>query len=193
MREAMVQAIGTAARARGGSEPLCDGRPVAARNLHVTLAFLGSVPERRLPELAGLARAAAEGLGCEPATTDSSPFWLELVFDHLEHWRAAQVLCASPAEPPKSVIALARGLQDGLVRRGFVPDLKPFRPHVTVMRKVGRSGPMDPMGKIDPVVWRFAELALIESRTLPEGALYSVVGSYPLCNDKNAANNNETP
>lgn len=195
MREAMAQAIREVASARRESDPVCGGRLVPARNLHVTLAFLGSVPERRLPELAGLARGAAASLGSEPATMDSPPC-LELVFDHLEHWRSAQVLCAAPGEPPKSVVALARRLQDLLVRRCFAPDLKPFRPHVTVIRKVGRAGPMDPMspmGKMRPVVWRFTELVLVASRTLPEGALYSVVESYPLCSGTNAANNSETP
>ena len=176
MRQAMAQATRKAARASGG-------RPVPMASLHVTLAFLGSVPERRLPELADLARTAAESVG--PA--------LELRFDHLEHWRAAHIVCAAPAEPPMPVAVLARALQDLLVGRGFTPDLKPFRPHVTVVRKVARPGSMDPLGKAHPVIWRFAELALIESRTLREGALYSVVGSYPLCSGKNAANNIETP
>jgi RNA 2',3'-cyclic 3'-phosphodiesterase len=164
MREGMAQASHKAARASGG-------RPMPAGNLHVTLAFLGSVPERRLPELAEVAGGAAETFG--------SP--LELTFDHLEYWRAARLLCALPAEPPAAVAALARKLQDLLIGRGFVPDLKPFRPHVTVARKVGRPGPV---GKMDLVIWRFTELALIESRTLPAGALYSVVESYALCGGK---------
>src|SRR5579883_616458 len=60
MREAMVQAIREPVRASGG-------RPVHAGNLHVTLAFLGAVPERRLTELAEAARAAAEDMGSDPA------------------------------------------------------------------------------------------------------------------------------
>ena len=86
--------------------------------------------------------------------------------------------------------ALARGLQALLTEGGFAPDLKPFRPHVTVVRKVSRPGPA---GKMDRVVWRFTELALIESRTLAEGALYSVVESYALCSGTKAENNSETP
>lgn len=199
MRQAMAQAIRKAARASGG-------RPVPAQNLHVTLAFLGSVPGRQLRELAEIARAAskveravvlartrtpeaargAAETGPETGTRLSSetlssrcPF--ELAFDHLEHWRAAQLLCALPAEPPLWAAALARSLQALLTRGGFAPDLKPFRPHVTVVRKVLRPGPMDNMHL---VVWRFTELALIESRTLPEGALYSVVESFPLCGDQ---------
>jgi 2'-5' RNA ligase len=171
MREAMMHATCDAARASGG-------RLVPAANLHVTLAFLGSVPEPRLKELAALARGAAR------------PGHLELAFDHLEHWRGAQLLCALPTEAPATVAALARRIQDGLAASGFAPDLKPFRPHVTVVRKVSRPR----RGEIiHPVVWTFTELALIESRTLPEGALYSVVESYPLCSGTKTANNSETP
>jgi RNA 2',3'-cyclic 3'-phosphodiesterase len=175
MRQAMAAATREAARASGG-------RAVPTENLHVTLAFLGPVPECRLRELGDVAREAAEGVG--PA--------LELSFDHLEHWPAAHIICASPAEPPVPVAALACKLQDLLVSRGFSPDLKPFRPHVTVVRKVVRSGGMGQLVQAHPVVWRFTELALIESRTLPQGALYSVVESFPLCGGTNAANNSET-
>src|SRR5215469_1034661 len=69
-------------------------------------------------------------------------------------------------------------------------NIKPFRPHLTVARKVVRPGAV---GKMHPVIWRFTELSLIESRTLPEGALYSAVESYSLCSYKNSANNSETP
>jgi 2'-5' RNA ligase len=192
MREAMAQATRKAVRARPGSDPVCGGRPVPADNLHVTLAFLGSVPERRLPDLAAVAEEATKTLGPALASANSPEGALELAFDRLEYWRAAKLLCAVPAEPPAAVTALARKLQDLLVGRGFTPDLKPFRPHVTVVRKVVRPGTMDALGKLHPVVWRFTELALIESRTLPRGALYSVVGSYSLCGGTNAANNSET-
>jgi 2'-5' RNA ligase len=175
MRQVMAQAIRKAARASGG-------RPVPAESLHVTLAFLGSVPERRLSELAEIARKAAGSAGGEAlspasACADGPGGVLQLTFDHLEHWHAAHLLCALPAEPPAPVVTLARRLQDSLANGGFAPDLKPFRPHVTVVRKVSCPGRME---KMHPVVWSFTELALIESRTLPEGALYSVVESYAL-------------
>ena len=82
-----------------------------------------------------------------------------------------------PAEAPAPILALARRLQDVLAGSGFAPDLKPFRPHVTVVRKVSRPGRID---QIHSVVWRFTEVALVESRTLPEGALYSALESFPL-------------
>lgn len=162
MRQAMAQAIRETVRASGG-------RPVMPANLHVTLAFLGSVPERRLPELAQVARAAARDDAGEP---------LELSFDHLEYWRPAHLLCAAPAEASERTAALAGRLHSALLTSVFAPDLKPFRAHVTVARKVLRAGAA---GEMHPVLWRFSTLALIESRTLPAGALYSVVESYGLC------------
>ncbi|HVC30312.1 MAG TPA: RNA 2',3'-cyclic phosphodiesterase [Steroidobacteraceae bacterium] len=164
MREALAEATRETARASGGW-------PVPAGNLHVTMAFLGSVPQRRLGELAEAARAAAPG-----PERDA----LGLSFDHLEYWRAAQLLCVAPAEPSAPAAALAGRLQARLAQSGFAPDLKPFRPHVTVVRKVSRPGRI---GKMQPVEWSFTQLALIESRTLPEGSLYSVVESYALCGE----------
>ena len=183
MRQAMAQATRKAVRASGG-------RPVAVGNLHVTLAFLGSVPERRLPELAEIARAAAplpapatvSAPGSARSTAGDSveriASRLAITFDRLEHWPAARLLCALPAEPPAPAVALAGRLQERLAACGFAPDLKPFRPHVTVVRKVSRPGRIDEMHS---VLWSFTELALIESRTLPEGASYSVVEAFPLC------------
>lgn len=183
MRRAMAEATCDVARASGG-------RPVPAGNLHVTLAFLGSVPERQLKPLAEVARGAAQSLRSALAGEGARGSPLELAFDHLERWRAAQLLCALSAAPPARTVALARSLQALLTANGFASDLKPFRPHVTVARKVSRPSPL---AKMSPVVWRFAELALIESRTLPEGALYSVVEAFPLCGGRYSANNSKTP
>ncbi|MGH8169930.1 MAG: 2'-5' RNA ligase family protein, partial [Steroidobacteraceae bacterium] len=127
------------------------GRVVPAANLHVTLAFLGSVAERQLARLAEIGRGVARVFGSDLAGEAASGSPLELRFDHLEYWRAAQLLCALPAEPPAGTMALARRLQARLIESGFAPDLKPFRPHVTVARKVSRPSPTI---KMNPVVWR---------------------------------------
>jgi RNA 2',3'-cyclic 3'-phosphodiesterase len=167
MRQALAEAARNAVRTSGG-------RPVRTENLHLTLAFLGSVAERRVPELEEIGRqAAASRAGREPS--------LDIAFDHLEYWRTAQLLCALPAAPPAALVALARRLQALLGGRGFAPDLKPFRPHVTVVRKVLRPGRI---ASLHPVLWRFTELALAESRTRPEGPLYTVVAPFPLRRDQ---------
>lgn len=179
MRQAMAYATRKAARASGG-------RPVPASNLHVTLAFLGSVPELRLPELAEAGRNAAQSLRSAPAGANSPAHPLELAFDRLEHWRSARLICALPVQPPASVAALAFELQRLLVGCGFAPDLKsswsvginitgPFRPHVTLARKVHRE---PRIMEVQPVTWSFTDLVLADSKTLPEGSVYTVLERF---------------
>ncbi len=79
-REALAHAIRKAVKS-------CGGRPVPPESLHVTLAFLGSVPESGVPELGSLAREVAESLPREAGP-------LRLRFDRLVHWKRAQILCA---------------------------------------------------------------------------------------------------
>ena len=157
----------------------CGGRPVPDHNLHATLAFLGSVPEERVAELDGIARAGArEFRGGGP---------LLLTFDRLEHWARPQILVAlgpdehgaAGAPHAGAASALAATLKDATAAAGFSPDLKLFHAHVTVARKVRHAPPPE---ATHAVHWEFAAFALIESRTLPQGPLYSVVACYPLVN-----------
>jgi len=154
----------------------CGGRGVPDANLHLTLAFLGSVPESRLEELSPIARRVAAGLPAEAA-----PLAVRLAA--LEHWARAQVLVARGREEAEhgatasGVAVLARNLTTETAAGGFRPDLKPFRAHVTVARKVARAPRVIDM---HDVLWSFGAFALIESRTLPEGPVYSVVESFVL-------------
>ncbi|HYB63945.1 MAG TPA: RNA 2',3'-cyclic phosphodiesterase [Steroidobacteraceae bacterium] len=153
----------------------CGGRPVPEENLHVTLIFLGSVPEPRLPELSALARRTAAAF-----PLDAVPIAVSL--ETLEHWGKAQVLTVlecreqAPAATPGAA-TLARILSTATAAAGFSPDLKPFRVHVTVARKVARPPRSSAMRKVE---WSFDDFALVESRTLEEGPVYSVVESYLL-------------
>lgn len=162
-RERLAETVHAAVRGSGGS-------PVPAVQLHLTLAFLGSVPVPRVAQLTGMADAVAHAAGLPGGR-------LELALDRLEHWRRPQVLCALPSRPPATLGALAARLIESLRAAGFAPDLKPFRAHVTVARKVAR--PSEPAA-LPPVRWRFNAFALIESLTLESGPVYSVVEAYSL-------------
>lgn len=162
-RAALTDAAGKAVRHSGG-------RPVPAANLHVTLAFLGTVPERRTDELRRLARAQAAAYACERP--------IALTFERFDYFRRAQVLCVLAAEDDSAAAQpIARALQDASAAAGFNPDLKPFRAHVTVARKVMRA---TVPAALRTVVWEFSAFALVSSRTEPAGPVYSVVESYPL-------------
>ncbi len=174
MQAALAAATASAVRS-------CGARAVPTRNLHVTLAFLGSVPEGRLGEIVAVADAVQGALGAR--TSD-----IELSFDHIEYWKKAGVLCATPGAPTQMAAALASDLKERLVASGFVPDLKPFRAHVTLARKVSHGTADTGM---QSVAWRFNEYTLVESRTAPEGSSYSTVRSWRLYADtsKNTGKN----
>lgn len=153
----------------------CGGRPVPESKLHVTLAFLGSVPESRIGELSAIARRGAAGF-----PRDALPLVINL--EGFEHWLKPQLLTVLERKeelgaPPSGAAALARILGSETAAAGFSPDLKPFRVHVTVARKVTRTPPSSEMRKVQ---WTFDAFALVESRTLAEGPVYSVVESYLL-------------
>ncbi len=143
------------------------GRPVPVENLHVTLAFLGGVPEASMAALVEVARDLS--LRAQPVI---------VTLDRIDYWRRAQILCAAASREPAGAAAIAEGLKSALSAGGFRPDLKPFRAHVTLARQVRRAPPAAGM---PAVTWSFEEFVLIESRTLPEGSSYSVVESWTLC------------
>jgi RNA 2',3'-cyclic 3'-phosphodiesterase len=157
------------------------GRPVPTHNLHVTLVFLGSVAEDRLSELGALAARVA-------GTDVASPS--ELVFDRIEYWKRSRILVAmaSPSAGAAAAGALAAKLLEAASSAGFAPDLRnlglpgdapisPFRPHVTVARKV--PGPIAAVD-IDPLPWGFTRFALVQSQRGPDGSEYSVLATFPL-------------
>jgi len=170
-RAALVHATRKAVR-------LCGGRPVAEDNLHTTLLFLGSVAESRVSEVATLGARAAAEIPMERGDVLAPP---RFVFDQIELWQKAHVLVATPSASSGSGYVVANALVASLQRvtsgAGFAPDLKPFRPHVTLARKVAF---LKTVLRMAPVVWRFTAFALVQSRTEAEGPVYSAVESYPL-------------
>jgi RNA 2',3'-cyclic 3'-phosphodiesterase len=162
-RAVLAHAIRKAARS-------CGGRPVPEHNLHATLVFIGSVAVSRLPELRILAADVASAQVVAP---------FELTFDRVEYWPKPHVLVATAGATAGVVSAgaLARALLEAMQRAGFDPDSKPFRPHITIARKVGK---MTQVPEIHPIRLAFNSFALVASRTLPEGPVYSVVESFVL-------------
>ena len=97
---------------------------IPATNMHATLCFLGAVAEEKVSAL----RAAAAHVRSRGVS---------LSFDTLEYWPKPKIICATGADSGMaSAAALARVLTDEVVAAGFTPDIKPFRAHLTLARKV---------------------------------------------------------
>ena len=149
-----------------------QAQPVAATNLHATLCFIGAVPDENLAPL----RAAADAVRGHSA---------RLAFDTLDHWTKPKILCATAAETALSAPAhaLAERIGDAVTAAGFTPDLKPFRAHLTLARKVNARRAAEgawPRDLSPPLHMRCENFVLMRSDRGASGSIYSVVASWPL-------------
>jgi 2'-5' RNA ligase len=149
-----------------------QAQPVAAANLHATLCFLGAVPEEKLAVL----REAADSARGRGTT---------LTFDALDHWLKPKILCATAPETAESAPAreLAQRIGAATTAAGFAPDLKPFRAHLTLARKVNARRAAEAAWPRDlslAVRVHCDRFVLMRSDRAASGSIYSVVASWPL-------------
>jgi len=148
-----------------------DGMPVPPGNFHVTLAFIGAVPGRTFADC-----VQAGGQAPKPA--------VELTFDAVEYWARPKVAVAMPVAVPDAGRAIEAGLWSALEPFGFERDVRPWRPHLTLVRKVRRPPPDNlRMAPIDPPAAPAWRLALVESIARPEGVRYKPLAEWPLRGD----------
>jgi 2'-5' RNA ligase len=141
-----------------------QARRVAAENLHITLAFPGSVTAR---VQAGLEAAAGRVRG--------GPF--ELAIDRLGYWRGPRIIWAAPSETPAELWSLAAALRDILAACGLEPETRPYQAHITLARKAGR-GPG--ISRVSAIPWPVSQFSLVESVSDPASVRYQVLHSWPL-------------
>jgi 2'-5' RNA ligase len=143
-----------------------DGaRRLAAQNLHLTLAFLGSVAEARLPEVL----AAAGEIRAAPFT-----FTLERV----SYWSRPRLLCLTGGRGHAPLERLAAALGAGLAERRLPHDAQPFRAHLTLARKLRESVAETRLAP--PLTWHATRFCLVASTTHPEGARYTPLADWRL-------------
>ena len=140
------------------------GKRVRADNLHITLAFLGSVDAQTRSCL----EAKAGAILC-PA--------FNLALDRAGFWPRPRVLWLGAEESPQPLQELVRGINRCIAECGLEPEKRPFHAHLTLLRKAKRGTQWD---SPEPIQWPVDEFVLVESSTLPEGAEYRVIARWPL-------------
>jgi 2'-5' RNA ligase len=148
------------------------GRTSRPDTIHLTLAFLGEVPEAALPTLCALA-----------AELKAPPF--ELVIDRLGFWPHNHLLWAGCSTTPAPLQDMVVDLQNTLIAAGFTPDLagRRFTPHLTLLRKVpviSQPGSAEPLPEISPLPWHCSRWVLVRSRSNAQGASYQAIGDFLL-------------
>jgi len=164
-----------------GHEELCDPalRVVPAQALHITLAFLGYLPEKEIAALGEI----VSGLR-SPAPT------IELGDPIAKPSLRRARLFALPATSPGAV-ALQAELEEALVsKRLYKPEKRPFWPHLTVarVRPAGRGSkrprPVErPPGSLTRELLqpsRPVRVRLYRSELNPKGARYTPLAQVEL-------------
>jgi len=155
---------------------------VEAQNIHLTLKFLGAVPDASAARAAGILRACAGGV---------APFSLEIAgaggFPDLKRPRVVFV-CA--VDQPPAAAGLARRLNERMAEVGVERDDRPYQNHITLgrVRPSRASGSSDEPGHLARLTQRLeslqgksfgsmrvTELTLMESKLTPAGPIYSPV------------------
>ncbi len=159
VRDALLAAMGGVAGARWQRDD----------QLHLTLRFIGEVDRHRAADI-----AAALGRVQVP------PFALALAsvgsFDRRGRIDALWV----GVTPQTEVSALAKRVDQALVRAGEAPETRAFLPHVTVARFGRDAGPLAgfPLQPLPVAPFPITGFALWESRLGHEGADYRIVERY---------------
>lgn len=107
------------------------GRPVAAANLHLTLAFLGDISvekQKALSLLAGRIRQSG----------------FTLTIDDAGQWLRSNVVWIGPRHAPLGLIQLANMLRAQAARSGCYQSPLPFHPHITLYRSTPRAVAIPP-------------------------------------------------
>jgi 2'-5' RNA ligase len=139
-----------------------SGRPVDPKNYHVTLAFVGEVPDARLAVMQQIGRSLRV-----------SRFTFE--FDSIEFWRDSKVVVAAARVASPGLLDLWAKLNDsiGLPRERL-------RAHVTLARKVTQAPVPQAMS---PIEWQATNYSLIRSDTGGVQSAYTVLDTWSLLDE----------
>ena len=157
-------------------------RWVPADSYHITLKFLGEVPEPRLPELrAALSQVAARSLGFTIALRTIGAF---------PNFRRPRVfwIGAANAEP---LVRVQKGVDEIYAPLGFPTEAREFHPHLTLGRvstplSTAEAAAAERAGNTVEYEENVAvrSIELMQSRLSPKGARYEAVYSVQLPGQK---------
>jgi 2'-5' RNA ligase len=146
------------------TQATAGGRAIAAANIHVTLAFLGSVPAEKLEHaIAAGHRVAGESTA--------------LVLTEARYWPRSHIVWVGPKVAPAPLAKLATDLHRVLAAAGFTLDEREFVAHVTLLRDVPRLRGLPDLPEVE---WPITEFVLARSETAPTGSVYTILARFPL-------------
>jgi RNA 2',3'-cyclic 3'-phosphodiesterase len=156
-----------------------DVRWIPPENVHLTLHFLGGVPDARVADVkAAVSAAAAAGaphLSLEVKGAGGFP-----------NARRPRIVWLGVGGDVAALGLVVADLGKRLTPLGFPPEARPFSPHLTVGRAreqrgaPGLGGALAHAAEAEGVAWRVSELVVFESFLSPKGPRYEAIHRAPL-------------
>lgn len=139
-------------------------RPIPNDNLHVTLQFLGNVDEN-----------AYKCLEKKVFQTYIQPF--KLCLNLYGYFKKPQITWLGSSSCPTELKRLVNHLNNIALQCGIELDEQPYKPHVTLFRKVQKAEFPD---KLFDITWNVKEFHLLESVSHENTTIYNKLVTYPL-------------
>ena len=146
-------------------------------NLHLTLKFLGEIPQTFVPDISSAASRAV---------ADLAPFSVSLEQTGIfpTHGQP-RVLWIGINDSSKKLSELHARLEEESANAGFAKDSRPFHPHLTVarLRQPRHARTLAATHReleFEPAEIAVAELLVIRSELSSDGSKYTVVSRHPL-------------
>ena len=156
-------------------------RWIKAEGVHLTLKFLGNVSEGRLDSIVPAMGRATENV---------APFSLRIQdVGAFPNMGSPRVLWAGIQGEVEPLLQLQARLDETLADQGFLPETRPFSPHLTLARVRGRlsfrerqqlTEAMESARGMTGVDMPVHRLSLMESTLTPGGAVYTRRGQISL-------------
>ena len=140
----------------------CQGHILEKNNWHITLAYFGT--------------SNADTQICleqQAENIKAQPFDLNLSI--CGFWKKPAVAWLAPSSTPDELKQLAYDVQQNIIPCGYTPEVRDYRPHVTLVRKAKH---VPSVNEIQPIPWSVDKFCLVESVTSENGANYQVLKSW---------------
>ena len=134
------------------------GRMVPAKNIHMTLRFLGDVD-------------ASQQWALEARLAEFVFQSVTLSLDRVGYWPRAGILWLGPRKTPRALSIVVQRISNQLRALGYRVDGRGFKAHVTLARDARAAKHF----VFNPVTWHAQTMVLAASERLPQGARYSVL------------------
>jgi 2'-5' RNA ligase len=153
-------------------------RWVPPDHIHLTLRFLGTVPDESVLSLLQAIEQASQGQSAFPLRARA--------LGCFPHPARPRVLWVGLDDPQKALGRLNERLIAALTPLGFPPEDRPFHPHLTLARAQNRSPSNQPFPMLQIYQnWDFGEflvtsIHLMKSQIQRGGSRYTILRSVPL-------------